>query len=268
MKILFSLFFVSTTLVAQDFAYDPATGKAIPNFIGEIKLVKGRVFKDTSGTLAGLKEGAQLYPGDKHVTEEKSFVRVLMVDQSIVNLGPNSELNFESFSYKSNTDRQSVYNLMKGQLRSLVKNKAKDGDIQFKTPQAVMGIRGTELLVNHQVIGKINVSEFALLSGSADVKDARGEQHPLGKNDRIILIGEEQPRQKKLPLNKDEIDIMKNEEEFLPYSPIAALDSSASGTSTTSATTDDAATTTPIKSTSQNLKKLNQQLRENHKRKR
>jgi hypothetical protein len=268
MKILFALLFVSTTLMAEDFAYDPATGKAMPKFIGELKLVKGRVFKDNGGKRAGLKEGAQLYPGDTLVTEEKSFVRVLMVDQSTVNLGPNSELNFESFKYNSNTDRQSVYNLMKGQLRSIVKNKAKDGDIQFKTPQAVMGIRGTELLVNHQVIGKIDVSEFALLSGRADLNDAQGEQHTLVKNDRLILIGEAQPRKKKLPLNKIEIDIMNNEEEFLPYSPLAAIDSNTTGTDSTTSSTEEAVTTPPGKSTSQNLEKLNEQLRENVKRKR
>jgi hypothetical protein len=254
--------------MAQDFAYDQATGKALPTFIGELKLVKGRVFKDNGGKRAGLKEGAQLYPGDTLVTEEKSFVRVLMVDQSTVNLGPSSELKFESFKYNSNTDRQSVYHLMKGQLRSLVKNKAKDGDIVFKTDQAVMGIRGTELLVNHQVVGKIEVSEFALLSGLAEVKDREGQQHQLAKNDRLILIGEDQPRHNKLPLNKAEIEIMNAEEEFLPYAPLVASDESSGAPATTTSASDEETTAAPKKSTSQNLEKLNQQLRDNQKRKR
>lgn len=268
MKILFALVFASSALMAQDFAYDPATGKALPKYIGELKLVKGRVFKDNGGKRAGLKEGAQLYPGDTLVTEEKSFVRVLMVDQSTVNLGPNSELNFESFKYNSNTDRQSVYHLMKGQLRGLVKNKAKDGDIQFKTSQAVMGIRGTELLVNHQVLGKIDVSEFALLSGRADVQDAQGQQHQLVKHDRLVVVGDEKPRHQKLPLNKTELDIMNRDDEFLPYAPLVASDSSSTTSATTTASSDEGSTTAPKRSTSQNLEKLNEQLRENLKRKR
>lgn len=253
--------------MAEDFAYDPATGKAMPKFIGELKTIKGQVFKEIQGRRTGLKVGAQLYPGDTLVTEEKSFVRAMMVDQSTINLGPKSSLSFESFKYTDNTNRQAIYHLIQGQLRSVIKNKAKDGDISFKAKNAVMGIRGTEVLMNQHSIGKIEITEFALLSGRADVKDSQGRKHELDKNDRIILIHGEKPRYEILPLEVNELTLMEDEESFLE---LATIDSF-TGEALESAQDDITGETydsTPRKGTLENLERLNQQLRENQKRQR
>lgn len=265
MKLLFALLFVSTSLIAEDFAYDPATGKAMPKFIGEIKLVKGNVFREVQGQRAGVKEGSQLYPGDTLITEEKSFVRALMVDQTTVSLGPNSNLNFESFKYKSNTDRQAVYHLVQGQLRSAIKNKAKDGDLRFRAKDALMGIRGTEILMNRHSVGKVEISEFALLSGEAEVKEAQGRKHELDKNDRLILIHGEKPRHEKNLLERDELELMEDDETFLP---LAALDS-VTGEASDSAKdniTGETYDSSSRKGTLENLELLNEQLRQNQNR--
>lgn len=265
MKLLFALLFVSTALMAEDFAYDPATGKALPKFIGELKLVKGGVFREVQGQRVGVKEGAQLYPGDTLVTEEKSFVRALMVDQSTITLGPNSTLNFESFKYQSNTDRQAVFHLVQGQLRSAIKHKAKSGDLRFRAKDALMGIRGTEILMNRHEVGKLEISEFALLSGAAEVKDGQGRKHGLLKNDRLILIHGDQPRQEKLPLDVDELAQLENEDAFLPLATLEALTGEAAESAQDNITSD-TYDSGPRKGTLENLELLNEQLRQNQNR--
>jgi len=251
--------------MAEDFAYDPATGKAMPKFIGELKLVKGSVFREVQGQRVGVKEGAQLYPGDTLITEEKSFVRALMVDQSTINLGPNTSLNFESFKYTSNTDRQAVYHLVQGQLRSAIKHKAKNGDLRFRAKDALMGIRGTEILMNRHTVGKIEISEFALLSGEAEVKDAQGRKYDLLKNDRLILIHGEKPRQDKLPLDVDELALMEDEETFLPLATLEPVTGEAAESAQDNIT-GDTFDSTPRKGTLENLELLNEQLRQNQNR--
>lgn len=251
--------------MAEDFAYDPATGKAMPKFIGELKLVKGNVFKKTQGQRAALKVGAQLYPGDTLITEEKSFARALMVDQTTVNVGPNSQLNFESFKYKSNTDRQAVYHLVQGQLRSAIKNKAKDGDLRFRAKDALMGIRGTEILMNRHSVGKVEISEFALLSGEAEVTEAQGRKHDLDKNDRLILIHGEKPRHEKLPLDMDDLELMEDEEAFLPLATLESFTGEAVESAQDNITGDTYDNITR-KGTLENLELLNEQLRQNQNR--
>lgn len=276
--IFFALFF-STILLAKDFTFNKETGQAVPKHIGELKIAKGRVFKDMQGSLTPVKEGTKFYKSDRIVTEEKSYVKILMVDDSLFNIGPNSEIKFEDFTYSDKTNRTMLISLIKGQLRGQVKNKAKEGDLTIKTKLAVMGIRGTELFINHQTLKSLEVSEFALTEGKVEVKDQKDQKFDLNQSDKIIIVEnpltKEQVSEKNQLGEKDSLEL-KNEENFLPLFSLASLDPKSPlaplfeklpvlPTGPTQLTPPPSSSSRPAQDWRQNLKKLNEKLKENQK---
>lgn len=135
------------------------------------------------GTIVQLKGDVLLYKrlmslndeiqdGDVITTGEGSFVKIQLTDNTIVTLGPSSELDFSKFK-SSSEKRDSLYNLISGQLRIHVKKKTEAGEkIKVVSGPIAMGVRGTEILVNaYQAAGKAS-SDVALLSGSLDIEGA------------------------------------------------------------------------------------------------
>jgi len=226
MKFIFIALVFSTTLFAKDFTFDQESGKAVPNHLGEIKLLKGKVFKKHQGKTTEVKTGTRFNKDDTVFTEQRSFAKISLVDDTILTVGPNSELNFSEFKYVDKTNRQITFDFIKGQLRALVVNKAKEGDLKFRTKVALMGVRGTELLINHQTLNALEISEFALLTGSAEVMDNKNEKHALAKLDRITIVLDSDNRKiasHKNTLSETEQNLLKAEEGLMPYFQIENL---------------------------------------------
>lgn len=91
------------------------------------------------------KEGTELR------TEDKSFVKLLFVDKSQMNLGPNSQMKIDKFPQND----PGIVTLVKGQLRSKVTKNYMEMDkkdkskLFIKTKTAAMGVRGTDFQVNY-----------------------------------------------------------------------------------------------------------------------
>ncbi len=287
MNILLPLLLVTGSLFAQDFTFDKEKGQAIPTYVGQLRLVRGSVYKKVKGELQAVKIGTRFSKSDTLVTEEKSFARIQVVDDTVITLGQNSELNFEEFKFTDKTNRQAVFNFIKGQLTGHVRNKAKEGDIQVRTKTAVMGIRGTQILVNHQTVKAREISEFALLSGSADVTDPQGSRSALAKADRLVVVtnpttqasGSEKQKLSEALLKELEAEGLNEEKEFRPFMPYfdvksleknsslhALLVDQADAKAEPSATPD--SKPTDKKHWKENLDKLNEHLKENQKKSR
>ena len=276
MNFLFIFLFVFSPLIAEDFSFNKETGQAVPTFVGEIKFFKGNVFKANLGRLTAVKEGTRFYKNDTIVTEEKSLAKILIVDDTTLNIGPKSELKFSEFNYIDKSNRSIIYSFIKGQVRAIIKNKAKDGDLQIKTQSAVLGIRGTELFANHQTINNLEVSEFSLLSGNAEVKDINNNQTvSLSKNDKVVIIANQQSKQSmshKGIMTTEELETLRPEEVFMPYFEIQKIDKDStfySFLNTPSSSGISPLNTSEMPKESQkrhwkeNLKRLNEKLREN-----
>ncbi|TNE95721.1 MAG: hypothetical protein EP326_14535 [Deltaproteobacteria bacterium] len=165
MKVLSKLFvlcFMIVAVVSMANAAEP---------IGRIVKLRGTVeaMNKTSGDSAVLKDGDSIFEGDLLKSEKGSFAKILMKDDTIFQLGPNTEMIFEKFKFKTKSERTATYNLVKGQLRSLFTVKSKDKSLTIKTPNTAMGIRGTEILSDvYKFKGKIK-TDIALMSGKLDV---------------------------------------------------------------------------------------------------
>ncbi len=266
---------VSFAVFAQDFVFDKEKGRAVPAFAGQLKLMKGKVFKTTPEGQVPVSPGERFRKSDVIVTAEKSFAKVQLVDDTIVTVGAASELRLDEFDFMDKNNRKLVVTLIKGQLTGDVKNRAKPGDIIFKTRYSSMGIRGTYVLMNHQVRGSYYVADYALLSGEAEVTDHARGTTPIQRGDRLTRIyNEEQTKttnndgklstEEFMALEAKGIDEDTQVRPFLSYSSLDGLVSKEAVAPTQTSAT--GGTQAPREEQEgkwqENLKKLNEKLRQ------
>lgn len=138
MKVLF--FIILLSLCTQAFA-----GKA-----AMVKVVKGEAYNLSGDKKIKLKINDWVEEGSLIKTEPRSFVRLVFLDKSQMNISASSELKIERFHKKD----AGVIGLIKGQIRSQVSKdylqiNGKDRSKLFiKTKNAVMGIRGTDFMIS------------------------------------------------------------------------------------------------------------------------
>lgn len=115
-----------------------------------IKMIRGKATMSEAGKEVKLALEQWIPSGVIVKTAEKSFVRLVFIDKSVMNIGPSSEMKIEQFGGGD----AGVIDLVKGKIRSQVskdylQQKDKDKSKMFvKTPNAVMGIRGTDFLIS------------------------------------------------------------------------------------------------------------------------
>ncbi len=115
-----------------------------------VKIVKGEAFLVSGKSNIKLKLNDWIEAGATIKTSKKSFIKLVFIDKSQMNIGPSSEIKVARFDRKD----AGVIDLVRGKIRSQVskdylqidgKNRSK---LFIKTPNAVMGIRGTDFLIS------------------------------------------------------------------------------------------------------------------------
>lgn len=137
MKIL-SLFLICFSLHAYSSENKVALAKVVKGDVKEIL---------ENGESKILKNNEWISEGSVVQTAAKSFVQLKFIDDSQVNVGPQSEMKIEQFS----KTEPGVLNVLKGKIRSkITKNyldMEKDQSKLFvKSNTAVMGVRGTDFI--------------------------------------------------------------------------------------------------------------------------
>lgn len=155
------------------------------NKVATVKLLRGQVEAVVGGKVQPLKAEAWVEEGALIKTSDKSFVKLVFVDKSSMNVGPNSEMKIEKFNGKE----AGVIDVVKGQIRSQVTKdylQMKDQDkskLFMKTGNAVMGVRGTDFMITTNGINTSTV----LFEGSV-VFNSLPEQSGGYSNDRLESI--------------------------------------------------------------------------------
>jgi len=91
---------------------------------------------------------SKVYEKDTIETKENSKVKILFLDESLMNLGEKSKMEITEQTYEPGKKRVSLYNLMSGKVRVLVgKISGEESRFEVKTPTALAAVRGTELFV-------------------------------------------------------------------------------------------------------------------------
>lgn len=124
---------------------------ALADDVAKVVILKGQVkAKLADGSIIDVKADQSLPEGAVLQTAEKSFVKLIFIDKSTMNLGPSSQMVINSFPKKE----AGIITLVKGQIRSQVTKDYMEMDdktkskLYIKTKTAAMGIRGTDFQVN------------------------------------------------------------------------------------------------------------------------
>jgi len=177
---------------ADDYTIDPETSTAIPTFKAKVLLARGHVTRLRSGSSyeVNLKKGSKIQEGDTITTGRRSYVKLKMVDDSFVTLGPEGQVVISKYQYKSKEKRTVVYELVKGMFRANVAKKVPKGHkVEVNSRYSSMGIRGTEVLANVKVNKMAKtITQFALLSGKAKVLNKLNQKSIDLAPGKIVLI--------------------------------------------------------------------------------
>jgi hypothetical protein len=118
--------------------------------VGQIKVAKGAVHVERGGQTIPAAVGAKIRQADVIVTGPDGSVGIVFLDASLLSAGPNSALAVDRFTFDSTTNQGAFdTSLRKGTLAVVSGKIAKQSPdaMRVKTPAAVLGARGTELLV-------------------------------------------------------------------------------------------------------------------------
>ncbi len=168
--------FISVTL--------PAVALA-DKVIGSLAVVKGKVeIKDAKGKIANARVGSKVKEKDTILTGADSRAKLVMVDENVLNISPDSQINLESYKFEPDKNEKNVsINVLYGKVRSTV-NQKYEGENKFhvKTPAAVAGVRGTDFLAGFNSLKK--ESQFVTFEGKVEV----GQAGPGGSIVNAVMV--------------------------------------------------------------------------------
>lgn len=147
--------------------------------VAKVVVIRGEVKgKMPDGSIVDLAKDMWLKEGTVIQSASGSFCRLLFIDKSTMNLGPESQMVIDQFPENA----AGIITLMKGQVRSNVtkdymNNQETDKSKLFiKTKTAAMGVRGTDFQVNYNPAndntalitfkGAVAIAQFEAVNGT------------------------------------------------------------------------------------------------------
>ncbi|TYO60877.1 FecR domain-containing protein, partial [Bradyrhizobium hipponense] len=149
-----------------------AGGNAAPvKVIGHVATITGSASIVRNGVTIEANNGDVVYQNDVVQTGSGSTIGLVLIDGSTFNLSANTrfmlnELGYEGQSNANGTlvsltsgSNHSLFTLVQGAASFVAGQVAKTGDMQVATPTAVIGIRGTAVLLNVDAVdGQVSLS--------------------------------------------------------------------------------------------------------------
>jgi hypothetical protein len=117
------------------------------DMIGIVAVGIGKISNQSKESLI---TGSKIYFGDSIITEAASSAQVLLMDQTTLTIGENSELVIDEFVYDPQTKIGKIVSSVKiGTVKIITGeiSKTNPDDLEIKTPTGSIGARGTEFAV-------------------------------------------------------------------------------------------------------------------------
>ena len=136
-----ALALLATTVSFSTLAAEPA---------GMVKTSKGVVSLERGGQKLLAVVGTQVFPADKLRTGATGAVGVTLRDNTLLSAGPNSLMVIDKFDFDSTTQVGSMSIAIRKGTLSVASGKIarqNPAAVQFHTPTSVLGVRGTEFVV-------------------------------------------------------------------------------------------------------------------------
>ena len=118
--------------------------------IGMVKVSMGAVQIQRGSAMVPVQVGTALQPADVVITGADGSAGITFTDNSLVSVGPNSVFAIEKYHFDTTTHAgQFEGNLRQGRLAAVSGKMVKQSpeSMKIRTPSAIMGVRGTEFVV-------------------------------------------------------------------------------------------------------------------------
>ncbi len=117
--------------------------------VGRVQFVAGIVNLESAGrAVRPLQKGDAIEEGDAVITGRHGQAQLLMFDDAIIAVRPDTRLLFETYRYSGKADgtEQGIMALVRGGFRTITGliGRARPGAYRVTTPTATIGIRGTD----------------------------------------------------------------------------------------------------------------------------
>jgi len=132
-------------LAAMGFA-----GSVMAADIGLVKVVTGSVQIERGAAKMPAKVGTGLQTSDVVITGADGSAGITFTDNSLVSVGPNSVFAIDKYQFDTTTHAGEFEgNLKQGRLAAVSGKMVKQSpeSMKIRTPSAIMGVRGTEFVV-------------------------------------------------------------------------------------------------------------------------
>ncbi|MCD6598220.1 MAG: FecR domain-containing protein [Bacteroidales bacterium] len=171
--------------------------------IGNIGAFKGTATVTRNSETLAIESGMALNVNDKVITATKSRVQVILKDNTVVTIGPETTFIFDAYKFAGKDDSEVKMHIDRGFFRAVTGKIGKLAPERFKvkTVSATIGIRGTDFsaLVSekNEIIscykGSISIlydnSNFMIDAGSAlDVSNGKAEIKLFSKNKGLQTV--------------------------------------------------------------------------------
>lgn len=118
---------------------------------GMIKTAKGVAAIEREGKKTPAQAGAALMASDRVVTGADGSVGITLRDETLLAVGPNSNVWLEKYAFDPTshegtldaTVKKGTLGVISGKL-----SKQSPGAVQFRTPTSILGVRGTEFVID------------------------------------------------------------------------------------------------------------------------
>lgn len=114
--------------------------------VGSIKNIQGSVFVDRQGETLSLAKDMKIYRNDEVWTGKDGSVGIILLDNTIFSMGPDSRLALKEFVFSPDQGRFSlIARMLKGTFVYLsgIMGKLSPESIKLETPVGTIAIRGT-----------------------------------------------------------------------------------------------------------------------------
>jgi hypothetical protein len=134
-----------------------AAGAAPAADVGAVKVSKGTVHVERGGRKVPAPVGFRIQTSDVVVTGPDGSVGIAFADNSVLSAGPDTVLVIDKFAFDSTTHAGQFETVLRQGTLSAVSGKISRQTpeaMKVRTPAAVLGVRGTELLVRTGAAGR------------------------------------------------------------------------------------------------------------------
>jgi len=155
-------------------------------------IVKGNVTYIVDGKSDKVKRNQWLPEGAQVSTAKGSFAKLMFIDRSSINVGPESQMKIESFP----KDKAGIISLVKGKIRSKVsKNYMNNSETDksklfIKTKTAAMGVRGTDFQVSFN--NENNATSLVTFEGAVAMGQINGDLGSFDQNKLESIVSNDQ----------------------------------------------------------------------------